>query len=81
MICVHNVVAASATVGLVDREGEIIRMTLIPTTYYIVQGGLIGLALLSGGFSMWWIAAMSWGAAVLFVMSRNRGRPLSAVVT
>ena len=26
MICVHNVVAASATVGLVNREGEIIRM-------------------------------------------------------
>ena len=77
MICVHNVVAASATVGLVDREGEIIRMTLIPMTYYIVQGGLIGLALLSGGFSMWWIAAMIWGAAVLFVMSRSRGRHLN----
>ena len=41
MICVHNVVAASATVGLVDREGEIIRRTLIPTFYYVVQGGLI----------------------------------------
>ncbi|MBU3031067.1 L-lactate permease [Paracoccus marinaquae] len=73
MICVHNVVAASATVGLVDREGELIRKTLIPMFYYIIQGGLIGFALLAGGFNMWWIAAVIWAAAVLFVMSRNRG--------
>ena len=74
MICVHNVVAASATVGLVDREGEIIRMTLIPMFYYIVQGGLIGFALLAGGFNMWWIAAVIWATVVLFAMSRNRAR-------
>lgn len=72
MICVHNVVAASATVGLTDREGAIIRQTLIPMAYYVVQGGLLGFALLSGNF-MWWIAAVIWAAAVLFVMSRNRG--------
>lgn len=74
MICVHNVVAASATVGLVNREGAIIRMTLIPMTYYIIQGGLIGFALLAGGFNMWWIAAVIWAAAVLFLMSQNRSR-------
>ncbi|WP_234853230.1 L-lactate permease [Paracoccus everestensis] len=74
MICVHNVVAASATVGLVNREGAIIRMTLIPMTYYIIQGGLIGFALLAGGFNMWWIAAAIWAAAVLFLMSQNRSR-------
>ena len=79
MICVHNVVAASATVGLVNREGEIIRMTLIPMTYYIVQGGFIGLALLAGGFNMWWIAAVIWGSAVLLFMSRNRGRASNPV--
>ena len=73
MICVHNVVAASATVGLVDREGEIIRMTLIPMFYYIVQGGFIGLAILAGGLNLWWIAALIWPVIVLFVMSRNRG--------
>ena len=72
MICVHNVVAASATVGLTDREGAIIRQTLIPMAYYVVQGGLLGFALLSGNF-MWWIAAVIWAAAVLFAMSRNRG--------
>ena len=73
MICVHNVVAASATVGLVDREGEIIRMTLIPMFYYIVQGGFIGLAILAGGLNLWWLAALIWPVIVLFVMSRNRG--------
>jgi lactate permease len=42
MICVHNVVAASATVGLFGKEGALIRKTLIPTTYYLVAAGLIG---------------------------------------
>jgi len=74
MICVHNVVAASATVGLVDREGEIIRKTLVPMGYYVVQGGLIGAALIAGGFNLWWIAALVWAAGVLAVMALNRGR-------
>lgn len=43
MICVHNVVAASATVGLLGKEGAIIRMTLLPMTYYVVFGGILGL--------------------------------------
>ena len=37
----HNVVAASATVGLLGREGELIRLTLIPMTYYCVVAGLV----------------------------------------
>lgn len=43
MIAVHNVVAASATVGLVGREGTLIRKTLLPMTYYLVAGGTLGL--------------------------------------
>jgi lactate permease len=78
MICVHNVVAASATVGLVDREGEIIRKTLIPMGYYVVQGGLIGTALIAGGLNAWWIAAIVWAAGVLTVMALNRGRSIGA---
>ena len=78
MICVHNVVAASATVGLTDREGEIIRQTLIPMAYYCIQGGLIGFALLTGNV-MWWVAAVIWAAAVLFAMSRNRGHAPATV--
>ena len=49
MICVHNVVAAAATVGLLGREGALIRKTLIPTAYYLVAAGAIGcLVLLLG---------------------------------
>ncbi|MBN2475510.1 MAG: L-lactate permease [Pirellulales bacterium] len=42
MICVHNVVAASATVGLHGQEGALIRKTLIPTAYYVLAAGVIG---------------------------------------
>lgn len=48
MICVHNVVAASAVVGMLGREGDMIRKTLIPMTYYVLLGGSIGLVLLYG---------------------------------
>lgn len=41
MIAIHNVVAASATVGLLGREGQVIRMTIIPTIYYLIMAGLI----------------------------------------
>jgi lactate permease len=43
MITVHNVVAASATVGLVGREGILIRRTIVPMTYYVVFSGALGL--------------------------------------
>jgi lactate permease len=43
MITVHNVVAASATVGLVGREGILISRTILPMTYYVVFAGLLGL--------------------------------------
>ena len=43
MIAIHNVVAASATVGLLDQEGEILRKTIIPTIYYCVVVGIIGM--------------------------------------
>src|SRR5699024_8095526 len=44
MICVHNVVAASAAVGMVGKEGTIITKLLIPTTFYLVFAGAIGFA-------------------------------------
>ncbi|MCK9257925.1 MAG: L-lactate permease [Sulfurospirillaceae bacterium] len=43
MIAIHNVVAASATVGLLDREGETLRKTVLPTLYYCIFAGIIGL--------------------------------------
>ncbi|MDN6180932.1 MAG: L-lactate permease [Halomonas subglaciescola] len=43
MIAIHNVVAASATVGLLGREGTTIRKTLLPTLYYIIAAGVLGM--------------------------------------
>ncbi|MDY3201102.1 MAG: L-lactate permease [Arcobacter sp.] len=43
MIAIHNVVAASATVGLLDQEGETLRKTIIPTIYYCLVVGIVGL--------------------------------------
>ena len=44
MIAIHNVVAASATVGLLGQEGSTLRITILPTIYYVVFVGLLGLA-------------------------------------
>ena len=44
MICVHNVVAASAVVGLLGREGTVIRMTALPFLYYALFPGALGYA-------------------------------------
>ena len=48
MIAIHNVVAASATVGLLGREGTVLRKTIIPTFYYLVVTGVIGMVLIYG---------------------------------
>ncbi len=41
VICVHNVVAASATVGLLGREGLVIRRTFPVFVYYCVLAGAL----------------------------------------
>ena len=46
MICVHNVVAASAVVGMLGREGLVIRSTFFPFLYYALFTGAIGYAVL-----------------------------------
>ena len=43
MIAIHNVVAASATVGLLGQEGRTLRRTLLPTAYYLTVIGIMGL--------------------------------------
>ena len=42
IICVHNVVAASAVVGLMGQEGAVIRKSLIPFAYYALLPGAVG---------------------------------------
>lgn len=73
MISVHNVVAAAAVVGLLNREGEIIRKTLIPMTYYVIQAGLVAQALITGSIG-WWIAAAVFLALFFGIMSANKGK-------
>jgi lactate permease len=41
MIAIHNVVAASATVGVMGREGLTLRRTVIPTIYYCALSGTL----------------------------------------
>ena len=44
-ICVHNVVAASAVVGLIGKEGAVIRKTLWVFAYYAFVPGCLGYAI------------------------------------
>ncbi|WP_047871942.1 L-lactate permease [Nocardiopsis sp. RV163] len=48
MITVHNVVAASAVVGLAGREGDLIRQSLLPMTYYVLLAGSVSYVLVCG---------------------------------
>ncbi|MBR9800003.1 MAG: L-lactate permease [Gammaproteobacteria bacterium] len=48
MIAIHNVVAASATVGLLGREGVTLRKTILPTLYYVIFAGIIGMIAFHG---------------------------------
>ena len=43
MVAIHNVVAASATVGLLGREGAILRKTFWPTVYYVLMTGIVAM--------------------------------------
>ncbi|MEE2044914.1 L-lactate permease, partial [Nocardiopsis tropica] len=48
MITVHNVVAASAVVGLVGREGDLIRQTILPMAYYVLLAGSVSYVFVYG---------------------------------
>ncbi|WP_051298034.1 L-lactate permease [Brevibacterium album] len=48
MVAVHNVVAAAATVGLLGREGDIIRKTVLPMLVYSLTAGCLAYIYLWG---------------------------------
>jgi lactate permease len=75
MICVHNVVAASATVGLIGREGDLIRKALIPMTYYVCAAGALGMAVIVSGLNAWYLAWLVIVIGFLLFMYAGRGRP------
>jgi lactate permease len=76
IICVHNVVAASAVVGLVGKEGAVIHKTLLAFAYYALFSGAIGLGIvnLANGF---FNAGFLLAAAIFacFVVAIARARP------
>lgn len=70
MICVHNVVAASAAAGVVGREGQMIRKTLIPMTYYVLFAGSIGYVWLYGfGLNIGSVLLVAIIAGLLYIIS------------
>jgi len=79
MICVHNVVAASAVVGLLGREGSVIRLTLLPFVYYALMAGSLGYAILwssqRGYVNAGSLLAAGIVVAVVYVVLRAARRP------
>ncbi|NIP94973.1 MAG: L-lactate permease, partial [Akkermansiaceae bacterium] len=80
MICVHNIVAASAVAGLVGKEGLVIRKTAIGFCYYALLPGSLGYAI------VWWgqkgflnvgslLALAIWGGAIYLIAKANRPSP------
>ncbi|RCV56173.1 L-lactate permease [Marinitenerispora sediminis] len=77
MVTVHNVVAASAVVGLVGREGDMIRQTLVPLCYYLVLAGAVTyLAVYGAGANLGTLLAIALAAvlAAVAVLVRRAGR-------
>ncbi|MEQ1840914.1 MAG: L-lactate permease, partial [Verrucomicrobiales bacterium] len=78
IICVHNIVAAAATVGLLGREGVILRKTLVPFLYYIILTGALGYTVLWSSEKGWFHAGTLLLAmlafCLCFVVYRSRKR-------
>jgi lactate permease len=47
MICIHNIVAVCTVVGLVNREGDILKRTFWPFLIYGVVVGVIATILVA----------------------------------
>lgn len=77
-ICVHNVVAASAVVGLMGKEGAIIRKTLIVFFYYALLSGALGYSIVwtstQGLFNVGSVIALLIAVAAIWLIATNRRR-------
>ncbi len=78
MICVHNVVAASAVVGLLGKEGTVIRKTLFPFAYYALFTGAIGYSIVwysqKGILNLGSIIALIIVFAAIYIIATNKKR-------
>ena len=50
MVCIHNIVAACTVVGLIDREGDILKKTVFPFILYGLIVGAVAFALIGNGY-------------------------------
>lgn len=84
MICVHNVVAASAVVGLVGKEGAVIRKTLLPFAYYALFAGSLGYSIVwysqKGIFNLGSFIVALIAMAAIYVIATNNKRT-SLIIT
>jgi lactate permease len=83
-IAIHNIVAASATVGLLGREGDLIRKTVLITLYYCLAAGSIGFIFIYGiglnlGTVMLVLTLGTLGALAGWMIRRDRDRVPAAV--
>ena len=85
MITVHNIVAASATVGLVGREGDLIRKTILPTIYYCLFAGALSLVAIYGFganlSTLWLVLVLAAIVGIVLAMRRSPGKPNPELVT
>jgi len=77
-ICIHNVVAASAVVGFIGREGDTIRKTFLFFLYYAFIPGAFGYSYLywaaQGPFNLGTIILVVFYAAVIYMLATNKRR-------
>lgn len=77
-ICIHNVVAASAVVGFLGREGDVIRRTFLVFLYYAFIPGAFGYSYLywqaHGPLNLGTIILVIFYAALIFVLATNNSR-------
>ncbi|MGE4271686.1 MAG: L-lactate permease [Desulfitobacterium sp.] len=78
VICIHNVVAASAVVGFLGREGDTIRKTFMFFLYYALIPGAFGYSLLywgsKGPFNLGTIIFVAFYAVLIYVLATNKSR-------
>ena len=77
IICVHNVVAASAVVGLLGKEGAVIRKTLPAFVYYAFLPGALGYAIVWQAQKGWLnlgsvIAVVIWSLVIAVALKHLR---------
>lgn len=85
MITVHNVVAASAVVGLLGREGDVLRQTVLPMIYYLLVTGSLAFIFIHGvglnaGTSVLVLTLVGLVALLWWSRHRDAAKPLPSTM-